>query len=126
MFANVCWFNFEINCKSWGPPWYATILNTNVELCSYRYEVIRNGNREYETAEFPIYYKGTVQDAESIPPEIILSELRDVAEDLHHCKEDLLAVDSFAPGGMDYEHLRRTTQYKQTISGDTGKHVWSE
>lgn len=112
LLSEVCWFNFEVNCKDWSPPWYTSIMDTQVILHGARYEIVKNGGREYECGEYPVYYDGTVRDAEAVPPEIVLAELREAATHVHECRELLLGVDTLAPGGIDYLVLAETTTYK--------------
>ena len=79
----ICWFNFEVNCKTWSPPWYTSIMDTLVILHGVRYAVVKNGGRVYECGEYPVYYEGPVRDAEAVPPEIVLAELRAAATHVH-------------------------------------------
>ena len=117
LLSEICWFNFEVNCKTWSPPWYTSIMDTLVILHGVRYAFVKNGGRVYECGEYPVYYEGPVRDAEAVPPEIVLAELRAAATHVHECKELLLGVDTYAPGGIDYLVLAEMTTYRQAMCG---------
>ena len=114
LFEEICWYNFEVSCKTWEPPWYTSVLDTQVTLYSHIYEHTRNNGHVYETSDFPVYFDGTVRDATLVPPGIILNELNDAAGYVLECELNLQGVDTWAPGGMDYEDLK-----------DRNAHMWS-
>ena len=37
LLEDLVWYNFEVNCKDWGPPWYSSVLDTNVVLYAHQY-----------------------------------------------------------------------------------------
>ena len=52
-----------------------------------------------------------MREASKVPTEILLTELNDVAGCVLECQLNLQGVDSWAPGGMDYEDLKYRTAH---------------
>ena len=109
LFRDVCWYNFETQCRGWQDPWRVTDPNSRVELHAMQF--IRKWNRGclIEHAWFPLWYEGTIRDAPPLPPAIICNELREAKAYLDACEKQVTAPYDWAPGGPLYETLRATT-----------------
>lgn len=122
LFKDVCWYNFEANCRNWNPPWYRSDPESEVRLHSQLYDHHYNRGKLRESARFPHYYAGRVADAPELPPRIVLKELDEAKAHLRACEAELTAPLDWAPGGAKYEALRRTTQVGRfsSVASDGG------
>lgn len=112
LFNDVCWYNFETVCRTWKSPWRASTPDSNVKLHGHRYRKWGCG----ECSTFPIYYQGLVTQAPGLPPELVLHELRDAFDYMVECEQQITAAYDWAPGGVKYEALRRTTSVPTNLS----------
>ena len=121
LFKDVCWYNFETECRVWGHPWRQSKPDSFVELHAHRYSKFWNRGHLCETAKYPYYYQGAVNDAPRLPPQIVLNELREAEAYVKACSEQISAPCDWSPGGAKYEALRRTTMVGANFSsGLTG------
>ena len=104
LFKDVCWYNFETQCRSWSEPWRRSDPRSPLCLESHRY----SGR---ESGEFGVWYEGTVSDAPPLPPQIVLEEMRTASLYMHACYEQISAPYDWAPGGKKYKELLRTTLF---------------
>ena len=109
LFKDVCWYNFETKCRQWDEPWRRSNPNTTVELEGQRYDAYCHRGHMHYVSSFPIYYRGLVGDAPSLPPQIVLHELKAAHIHLEFCKEQVTAPYDWAPGGVKYEMLHQST-----------------
>jgi hypothetical protein len=109
LFKDVCWYNFETKCKFWQRPWPQSYTHSAIELYGVRIEIDDSRGRKREVGHFPLYYSGTVDDAPSLPPDIILLELKAASDYLEVCRKQCSAPHDWAPGGSEYNKLLRTT-----------------
>ena len=109
LFKDVCWYNFEVTCRTWRTPWRESEPDSHVELCGMRFHRAWNRGRLMEHGSFPMWYEGPVRDAPALPPQIVLNEIKAAREYMVACEKQLTAPKDWAPGGDLYEELRRTT-----------------
>jgi len=113
LFKDVCWYNFETECRNWKQPWRVTKPGSPITLCSIHVSVI--AGRDCVT--FPVYYDGPIDEAPQVPPQIVLHELKLAEEELKRAEANCTAMYDWAPGGCEYEKLcRRTLVGKRTFS----------
>jgi hypothetical protein len=110
LLKDVLWYNFEIACTGWHRPWYPTVPDSLVELQGQRYHEFWNRGSLYEQGSFPTYYKGPVADAPTVPPQIVIAELKEARAYLAFCDRQRFAVDDWAPGGPLYNELCKETR----------------
>ena len=110
----VCWYNFETQCRHWRGPWPESQEESPLTLHGYRQTCV-NGRVH---GCFPVYYSGPMKDAPPLTPDILLSEMRDALEYMQHAKIQQTAPYDWAPGGHLYEELRRTTRVGAALSSD--------
>ena len=109
LFKDVCWYNFETKCRVWQHPWRQSRPDSLVELHSHKYTKFWNRGHLCESAKFPYYYQGEVKDAPPLPAVIVQNELREARMYVKACAEQVTAPYDWAPGGVKYEALCRTT-----------------
>lgn len=109
LYREVCWYNFETACRSWGPPWPTSHPESAVELHGRRLTQWYNRGHLYEKMSFPVYFHGRVKDAPPLPPIIILKELKDAEEYKDHCEMQRTVPIDWAPGGSKYKELVKNT-----------------
>jgi len=109
LFKDVCWYNFETTCRNWRDPWRFSDPNSTVDLHAHVYERKWLRGCLMESGRFPYWFKGTIRDAPTLPPQIVLNELRQAKEYMHACQQQITAPYDWAPGGHLYDELRRTT-----------------
>ena len=109
LFKDVCWYNFETNCRKWRGPWRHTDPQSHVELHGMHFERKWNRGCLVEHGRFPVWFEGAVCDAPSLPPEIVRKELLNATDYMLACETQVRAPRDWAPGGPLYEELRRTT-----------------
>lgn len=102
LFKDVCWYNFETQCRTWRHPWPESWDGSEIMLHGVSIHIDR---RNRESGSFPVYYEGTIRDAPPLPPEIILKELKEASEYLKFAREQCTAAHDWAPGGKLYEEL---------------------
>ena len=116
LLKDVLWYNFEIVCSGWQRPWFETVKESQVELRAHRYKHYWNRGTLWEQGDFPVYYRGPVEDAPNVPPQIIVKELKEARAYLALCERQRTAVDDWAPGGPLYDELARNTRVgKKTV-----------
>ena len=103
LFKDMCWYNFETNCRSWNTPWHPSWGYSPITLNGTR-ATATNGR---EQVDFPIWYSGPVMTAPTLPIEIIFNELHEAAEYERHLEDSVWAPYDWAPGGRKYEQLLR-------------------
>ena len=103
LFREVCWYNFETVCRHWREPWHESFDISVVELHG-----VRATTRDLrERVEFPSYYRGAIRDAPSLPPQIVLAEVRAAQDYAEYMEKQRRAPYDWAPGGVEYEKLLR-------------------
>lgn len=105
----VHWYNFEVACVKWKWPWHQSFMMSPIILEGMRVTQIRKRGKWYELLEFPVWYSGTVYDAEMLPYQILAKEIEDAEAYLERAEQNVNAPYDWAPGGALYEQLRRTT-----------------
>ena len=114
LLKDALWYNFEISCKTWKPPWKPSDLDSWVYLEGHRY-MRRWANHKglegvwIEEARYPIWHEGPVRTAPALPIQIVLEEQRAAKLYLDACEQQCTAAHDWAPGGALYEQLRKTT-----------------
>lgn len=109
LFKDVCWFNFETKCRTWKRPWHPSLGASIIVLNGHRIRKHWKNGRLVEIGEFPIYYAGVVAEAPSVPPEIMLSEIKQAYDYMKFMEEQVTAAWDWAPGGCKYEkHVRES------------------
>ena len=109
LFREMCWYNFETNCKKWDRPWYQSDETSRITMHGHSYVKKWKKGRLRECATFPVYYDGKLSDAPPLPPEIILKELWDANAYQEWAYEQQFAPYDWAPGGRLYEkHMRES------------------
>lgn len=103
--GEICWYNFEVKVRDWNLPWAASILHS--EICLHGMVIEKGWCRE--SGRFPEFYRGPIQGAPLLPPEIILTELNLAKEELDRCTDNLMNATDWAPGGCKYRKLRDET-----------------
>ena len=119
LFRDVCWYNFETECRKWNAPWRPSDPDSFVHLFAHRYKLQWNRRHLRESACFPCYYTGPVSDAPPLPPQIVLAELEQAKQYMEACRSQTSAPIDWAPGGAKYEALRRTTKVGKTFCCET-------
>ena len=109
LFKDVCWYNFETHARHWRDPWHVTEPDSRVDLIGVRARIRSLQGHRFEHVTFHPWYSGTVKDAPHLPPHVLLKDLKEAREYMHHCDAQRTATTDWAPGGSKYEHLRRTT-----------------
>ena len=110
LFKEVCWYNFETKCRGWMHPWPYSLENSLIELHGTRIVADDSRGRRREVGLFPVYYSGAVRDAPSLPPQILLTELKLATEYMAACEEQRNAPFDWAPGGRLYRKLLSETK----------------
>lgn len=125
MYYDVCWYNFEVNCRTWSYPWPRTIPGSSLCIHAYRVEPIWVNGRKRECGTFPVYWSGPAEDAPPLPPQIIQEEIILAAKLVDMYKEAITAPYDWAPGGRLYQKLLRDTsvptKYNYRTSSDLSK-----
>lgn len=103
LFREVCWYNFETQCQNWQAPWHESWGGSHIEMHGARYCC----DRGRTSGEFPIWYSGAVSAAPTLPPAIVLSEVKDAEKRMHLTRKQRNAPYDWAPGGREYEKLLR-------------------
>ena len=109
LFREACWYNFEVQCRTWQYPWPQTIESSQVLLHGQRYETKNVKGVKHEYSSFPIYYIGQIKDAPELPLQILINELRDSSELESALEEQVTAPYDWAPGGVMYNILKSKT-----------------
>jgi hypothetical protein len=109
VFRDVCWFNFEVHCRAWRPPWPQSIFGTRLKLHGYNVQTIWVNGRRREYGTFPVYYDGPVHEAPPVPPQILMEELALAVSLVQYYKDASTAPYDWAPGGSLYQELLQTT-----------------
>lgn len=118
MFKEVCWYNFETECRNWRRPWNQSVQQSPIALFGCRIvPYIRNG-RTYEVGEFPVWYEGTVGQAPKLPPQILLGELKLAYDHMVAMERHKCAVFEWAPGGAKYINLLKETRVGKPHSSE--------
>ena len=115
LFKDVCWYNFETTCREWRYPWRRSDMDSLIILRAIVFKRKWNKGNLIEHGHFPEWYAGCVQDAPTLPPQIVLHELLAARDYMHACEKQMTAPYDWSPGGQLYEHLRRTTAVGQCV-----------
>ena len=107
LFREVCWYNFETQCRAWNEPWHTSVKDSHIEMHTHRYMKEWKNGRYIEYGEFPIWYSGPVGDAPLLPPEIIFIEMKQAQDYMLYMQTQRFAPYDYAPGGRLYEKLLR-------------------
>jgi len=109
LFKDVCWYNFEVVCRDWEDPWRSTELDSRIDLEGMSFRFYYNKGKRREHGHFPVWYSGSVRDAPTLPPTVIIHELKSAERYMRRCERQLTACEDWAPGGRRYEALRACT-----------------
>ena len=109
VFKDACWYNFEVECRTWRHPWPTSILESRLCLHGYNVAFVWVNGRKRERSMFPVYYDGPLGDAPPLPPQILINEIELATELVRTLQEAVSAPYDWAPGGHKYEKLRRET-----------------
>lgn len=112
LWQNVCWFDFEVQCRGWRYPWQSSAAESFVILLSQRVEQTRCG----EIVTTPVYFVGTIAEAFLIPLEILRSELEEAEAYEKYLEEAVNAPFDYAPGGAKYLELLHITSVPTYLS----------
>ena len=108
LFRQVVWYNFETVARTWRFPWPETMMDSKLVLHGTRFEKIKTrGGRDREKGSFPVYYSGSVRNAPTLPPEVVLAEVKAAFKDVQEAEERLSDPYEWAPGGRKYEQMLR-------------------
>ena len=107
LFNEVCWYNFETQCRSWNSPWMESLGASCVRLSAQQHTKRMRCGRLVEKSRYPPYYSGSVKNAPQVPPDVVLLELKAADEAVAYWAEQRFAPHEFAPGGRKYEELLR-------------------
>ena len=118
LFKEVCWYNFETECRNWRRPWNQSIQQSPIALYGSRIVQHRRNGRTYEAGEFPVWYQGTVGQAPKLPPQIILVELKLAYDHMVAMEQLKCAVFEWAPGGAKYIKLLKGTRVGKPYSSE--------
>ena len=99
LFKEVCWYNFETQCRNWRRPWNQSMQQSIIVLQGFRITEHKRNGRTYEAGYFPVWYRGPVGHAPQLPPEIILIELKSAHDHLVGLERLRCNVFDWAPGG---------------------------
>ena len=105
MFKEVCWYNFETQCREWRDPWPESQEDSPLTLHGYRVTSL-NGRVH---GCYPVYYSGSMRAAPPLPPVIVLKEMRDAFEYMQQADAQQTAPYDWAPDGHLFQELLRTT-----------------
>jgi len=103
------WYNFEIAALKWHFPWHPSFMMSPIILEGMRITHTRKRGKRHEAVEFPVWYSGTVYDAEPLPYAILATEIKAAEAYVRRAEENVNAPYDWAPGGARYEQLRQTT-----------------
>ena len=109
LWYDVCWYNFEVEACKWKGPWRYSYPDSEVKLNSYRFDQYWQRGNLMESGSFPVYYSGPVCEAPPLPPDVVLHEMREAKRYMDICEQERSAPIDWAPGGVKYEALVRTT-----------------
>ena len=115
LLKDVMWYNFECECRNWEQPWRSTIMDSTILLNSHRYEWAA----PFEVGIYPDYYRGPIRDAPPLPPQIVINEVKEAKRRFEECERQLTACVDWAPGGVLYEGLAKTTLVGRLFSPST-------
>ena len=115
LFQEVCWYNFETQCKLWKGPWRRSDWDSDIELLGMRFQRKWSRGCLMEHGHFPVWYAGPIGKAPLLPPQIILQELQSAKEYMEACETQQSAATDWAPGGPLFAKLAR-----QTLVGKPG------
>ena len=116
VFKDILWYSFETNCRNWGPPWRPTNSHATLTLHGYRATKHMHHGRIHWKGEFPVWWSGRVHEAIPIPPNILTSDIVEAESYVSYLQERLMDCYTYAPGGSEYEKLRRSTAVPTSIS----------
>ena len=126
LFKEVVWYNFETVAQSWRHPWPETFGDSSITLNSTRCEVVATrGGRTAEKVCFPEYYAGKIRHAPSLPPAIMLHELKLAFEAVQAAETACAAPYEWAPGGRLYEKLLRESDGVRAYNALSSDHTTS-
>ena len=64
LFQEVCWYNFETQCRDWCDPWPESQKDSPLTLHGYKQTTL-NGRVH---GSWPVYYSGSMGKAPPLPP----------------------------------------------------------
>lgn len=110
LLTDMTWYHFEVQASKWKRLWHESHATSLVNLTGMRYTMWRpNTGGWREHGEFPVYYNGPVCEAPKLPLEIMLSEVQSAYLLMRSLREAVDAPFEWAPGGVKYQELYRTT-----------------
>lgn len=119
VFKDVLWYSFETNCRNWDEPWRHNNSHATLALHGFRITKHKHHGRTHWQGEFPVWWSGPAGQAIHIPPQILHSDLLEAEAYVSYLQQRLMDCYIYAPGGSEYEKLRRRTAVPTSIS-DTG------
>jgi len=102
LYTDIAWYNFELECSTWKYPWPQSVGSSMLMLCGVRHTLRRT--------TYPVYYSGKLDDAPTLPAEILLSEIALAKRWVNQCHESCRDVYAYAPGGDEHQALVRKYQ----------------
>ena len=109
LFQEVCWYNFEVGVCKWQAPWRYSQPNSRARLEGMHFKQHWSRGKLMESGSFPVWYDGPIRDAPPLPPQVVLSDLIEAGRYMQACKEQCSAPLDWAPGGVKYVQLAKTT-----------------
>ena len=113
--GEVNWYNFEITALKWNWPWHPSFMMSPIILEGMRTTHTRKRGKRHESVEFPVWYSGTLYDAEPLPHAVLANEILEAEDYVRRAEQNVNAPYDWAPGGKLYEQLRRTTHLPTQI-----------
>ena len=107
LWRDVCWYNFETNCRKWTDPWHSSMYGSWIELHGHSFCTKWQNGRLVESGTFPVWYSGVLGEAPHLPPEILLDEIDEAKKYVEFTAEQRWAPYDYAPGGRKYQQLLR-------------------
>ena len=113
--GEVNWYNFEITALKWNWPWHPSFMMSPIILEGMRTTHTRKRGKRHESVECPVWYSGTLYDAEPLPHAVLANEILEAEDYVRRAEQNVNAPYDWAPGGKLYEQLRRTTHLPTQI-----------
>lgn len=116
LFQDICWYNFEYECKKWREPWTQTDPYSPTRLHGMRHRTWYNKGKLHECTDFTEWFYGPICDAPALPAAVVFSELRDAQAYAEEVKARMFDAVNYAPGGPEYRRLAETTAVGRSFS----------
>lgn len=116
LFKEVCWYQFETECKNWSGPWAPSVEASPLTLHGVHITLTNNSRLH---VCWPVYYAGPIREAPPLPPDIVLKEVNAAYESMIAAKEQINAPYDWAPGGDLYLNLACNTFVGKDTSSES-------